>query len=200
MPIVTPVIRILVRLLLTALIVATPAAAQQDGRLPAPSLSRTFAEAGYGYSIRYPGPWTVSRSGPYTVVFAGAPDTPAYYSTVSIANRLSPNPGEPQRGAAAVMSRYLEELTAKARNARVLKRTSFMRRGQGVTLDGYQAVTEFVANGGGHMRQWVVVVPRRSGTVVHTWMYTAELDDFEESIPIARAMLDSWTIDGTDAR
>ncbi|MFN3077708.1 MAG: hypothetical protein ABT940_12690 [Alphaproteobacteria bacterium] len=165
---------------------------------PARRLEATFAESGFGYTLQYPAGWRITRPGRFAVVFGGAPETAAFYTTVSLDNRLSPHPGEPRRGASAILSLYLKELGAKARGVRVETQVPFLYRQDDVALDGYQAVTEFDGQTE-RMRQWTVVIPRRSGTVVHVWMFTAPFNEFERALPTARAILDSWRIRGTDA-
>jgi len=46
------------------------------------------------------------------------------------------------------------------------------------------------------MRQWAVVRPRPKATVVHLWTYTAEHTLFDLYLPMARTILDSWTLQG----
>ncbi|MBF0561584.1 MAG: hypothetical protein HQL37_06085 [Alphaproteobacteria bacterium] len=161
------------------------------------TLESVFAGRGVGYSIHYPKAWRVTRPGGYTVVFGGAPDTVAYYTTVSIDNRLSPRPDDIRLGAAAIMAQYTQELATLAHESKVLLKAPFFYRKDLVRLEGYQTVAEFSGTAE-RMRQWVVVLPRRSGTVVHVWIFTAPTAEFDHALPTAQAMLDSWKISDSD--
>ena len=58
---------------------------------------------------------------------------------------------------------------------------------------GFQAVVQF--NGDNkRLSQWAVIIPRLSGTIIHVWTFTAPLETFDQSMPFARAILDSWTL------
>lgn len=162
---------------------------------PALALDNTFAETGFGYTIRYPGTWVASRVAEFSVVFAGQPGTPTYHTTVAVENRQSPNPGEPQRGAAALMERYLTEVKAKSKDIEVRRQAPFAFGRD--SEQGFQAVVDFSGQTE-RMRQWAVFLPRRSGRVIHVWMYTAPVMAFDMGLPTARAMLNSWTIARAD--
>lgn len=168
-----------------------------DTHVSSLSLTNTFAAPGFGYSIRYPDGWTQARPADFAVILTAPAEAHEHESTITLDNRLSPRPGEPLRGAAALLDRYITELMAKAKDPKVFRQVPFLYRKEGVQLEGYQAVTEFNARNE-RLRQWVVILPRRSGTVVHVWMFTTPLDRFEEAVPTAKAILDSWLIQGTD--
>jgi len=68
--------------------------------------------------------------------------------------------------------------------------------GRGDLPPGRQLVVEW-ASRDGLMRQWAVARPRPKATVVHLWTYTAEHSLFDLYLPVARTILDSWTLQGT---
>ncbi|KAF0115240.1 MAG: hypothetical protein FD149_1646 [Rhodospirillaceae bacterium] len=162
-----------------------------------PTLDAVFARSGFGYSIRYPVVWTMERGQGYAVVFGGKQGTEDAFVTVSLDNRLSPRPGEPERGAAALAARYAQEIRARGTGSQVEPPVPFLYKKDGVLLEGRQMVATFDGKTE-RMQQWAIFVPRRSGTVVHVWIFSASVADFNAALPVARAMLDSWRIAGTD--
>lgn len=187
-----------IRLAFTALLVLVPSLAPSAAWAKDAALPNTFAEKGFGYTLRYPQGWTLTRPGGYVVVIGGAGNSPQSTSVVSIDNRLSPHPGEPVRGANAVFEQYLAEVKANAPQSTVERQSPFHQKGQNAQKQdrgpvGFQAVVQF--NGDStRLSQWAVVLPRKSGTIVHVWTFTAPLETFEQSLPSARAILDSWLL------
>ncbi|KAF0138059.1 MAG: hypothetical protein FD153_1553 [Rhodospirillaceae bacterium] len=168
-----------------------------ESQMISPALDKVFAEPGFGYTICYPADWTVTRSHGYAVVFGGKPETAHAFVTVSLDNRLSPRPGEPRHGAAAIASQYVQEVKVRAATQQVESPLPFPYKKNGVFLEGTQVTATFDGKVE-RLRQWVVAVPRRSGTVVHIWIFSASMADFDHALPVARAMLDSWLISATD--
>ena len=171
----------------------------EESRLPVPALDKVFAQSGFGYSIRYPAMWTLERGRGHAVVFGGKQGTAEAFATVALDNRLSPRPGEPERGAADLAARYAREVTARGTGAQVEASLPFLYKKDGVLLEGRQVVATFDGKTE-RMQQWAVFIPRRSGTVVHVWIFSASVANFDSALPVARAMLDSWRIAGTDQR
>lgn len=161
------------------------------------ALTKTFSKPGFGYSIRYPGDWRANFPGEYAVVFGGIEGTAAHYTTVAIQNILSPRPGEPERAAAALLGEIGRKIAAETNEPSVLTQQPFLYKKGDVKLGGYQMVADFLRKADA-MRQWIVALPRPSGTVVHLWIYTAPADEFYDLLPTAQAMLESWIVDPKD--
>ncbi|MBF0094204.1 MAG: hypothetical protein HQL34_06640 [Alphaproteobacteria bacterium] len=177
-----------VRLMLALLLLlAAPARAGTD------ALPNAFAEKGFGYTLRYPGNWTLSRPGGYAVVIGGGEGSPQAKWIVGIDNRLSPQPGKPVAGANAIFEQYLNEVRASASQPIVERQAPFSLGRKGKETVGFQAVVQFNGNTE-RLSQWAVVVPRKSGTIVHIWTFTAPIETFAQALPTARAILESWSL------
>jgi hypothetical protein len=156
-------------------------------------LPYTFDQPRFGYSIRYPAGWDIEHPASFTAVFGGKFGTEAFHSTISIQNVAPPKPGNPMESGSAVFKDMLRQLEKDAVDSSVQAVKPFaLERGEH-SLAGYQIVADYTKKGE-LFRQWLVVLPRRDGSVVHVWSYTAPGEDFATYLPIAKAMLDSWSL------
>jgi len=151
-------------------------------------LENLFYEQSFGYSIRYPNDWIYTKPREFSVVFSGREETPAYRSTVAIENLLSAKVGGKYESVRAVVDAYKCELVTAAED--VCIHTSDYPAG-----DGY--IAEFTYQGE-TLRQWRIVIARGNGNIFHTWAYASPIEQYDSYLPIARAMLDSWTLVGEE--
>ncbi len=179
------------------------------GPKPAPPRAvgplKRFAPETWGYHLSVPADWIVTTPEPYTVVFSGPEGTDAYFAPVAVQNREAPVPGDPERSAVEVLAAHRETLRARYDSVRVIRETLFRvppgaaDGGRDDLPAGRQLVAEWAGRDGlmrPLMRQWAVVRPRPKATVVHLWTYTAEHTLFDLYLPMARTILDSWTLQG----
>lgn len=53
---------------------------------------------------------------------------------------------------------------------------------------------------GGTLRQWRMVIVRSNGNIFHAWAYAAPIEQYDLYLPIAKAMLASWTLVGEEGQ
>ncbi len=178
-------------------------AKKSPNKSPAPlstmpdDLSR-FAERAFGYSVAYPGDWTVTRLNPAAVLISGKEGTEAYYATVGIQNIQPPSATGPQHAMAAVLAGLKTELSTKARDVRYFNEGAVAYEKQGLRLKAHQFVVSY-EDAGQRYKQWTMIVPRPSGTVIHVWSYRSPEKQFDIFRPIANAIRQSWRIDVASA-
>ncbi|SDG36970.1 hypothetical protein [Roseospirillum parvum] len=188
------------RLALAALLglaLVGPARAELAGEVSAeapgeaPALTQQFAEPDYGYRLSYPADWAATRPEPFTLVLSGRLDSAQFHTTISVVNQPAGRPDDPEASAERLLRRYLNEIQAAATKAEVLTTAPFLLRRDGPFLRGTQAVTQF-RRAGAWVRQWAVAVGRRDAPVVHLWIYSAPVELFDATRPLAQAVLESW--------
>lgn len=150
------------------------------------ALAKRFAEPGFGYTIGYPNDWSYAKPRSFSVVFSGPRGTPADEASVTIENLLSTSGGGQYDTIAAVIDAYKCDLVSGTGDVCI-------STGQYPNGDGY--VAQFVYQGVS-LKEWRIVVARADGSVFHAWAYAAPSDRFETYLPIAQAMLASWTLTG----
>ena len=155
---------------------------------------RVFSAPGFGYTLLIPSGWADIRDEDFTAKFM--PDVKDV--SVTIQNRLAPLPGMTEESVAAVLLDYNRGLEQDALNKQTHRNAAFYYDGPNGQLTGHQMVVDFdlfEADGSRvALRQWAVIVPRPEGEVIHMWLFTAPLDQFETHLPDAQLILDSWVI------
>ena len=183
---------------------ATASAAPAAKPAPAPLATMPaevthFSEREIGYSIAYPGDWTATRLNPAAVLLGGKAGTDAYYATVGLQNVQPPKASGPQEAMAIVLAGLKSELTAKAKDVRFADEGPMVYEKRGLSLKAFQFVVSY-GDAGRRYKQWTVIVPRPSETVMHVWSYRAPEDQFDVYRPIAEAIRQSWRIEVASAQ
>jgi hypothetical protein len=165
---------------------------------PAPeavSGGNRFHEAKFGFSLDYPKDWITSRPLPMTVEFSGRKGTDTFLTVVRIQN-VSPRAASgPQDAMMAAVADYKSFLARQAVEVTYAGDLPFSYRKGGLRVEGRQFVVAY-AHQGQRFRNWVVVLPRPSGTVAHVWSYSAPEAQFDAFKPFAQGILNSWTLEG----
>lgn len=172
-----------------------PAPAQQTAALAVPpdDGGRVFADPDVGYAMRHPARWVVAQPSAFTTMFSGPQGTPAYFSTVSVQNVQPPAAIDMGDAVAKVLENLHSQLRRGAKELNILAESAYVHDKGGLALNGRQFVVSY-ARENQLYRQWTVVAPRDTGTIVHVWSYAAPDTDFDTFRPIAEWMLASWRI------
>jgi hypothetical protein len=152
-----------------------------------------FQEKGFGYTIQYPSDWIYTKPSSNIVVFSGAEGTDAFYSTVSIQNVASIKRGGKYENINSFITDLKNQLIAGAKNTKIYNEKSLVYEKNWIRLIGQEFITEYIRQGE-HFKQWIIVVKRENGEIFYGWFYTAPLNIYNSFLPLAEAMLDSWTI------
>jgi hypothetical protein len=158
-----------------------------------------FSEREIGYSIAYPGDWTASRPNPAAVLIGGRAGTDAYYATVGLQNVQPPKASGTQEAMATVLAGLKTELMTKAKDVSFSDEGPMIYEKRGVTLKAFQFVVTY-NDANRRYKQWTVIVPRPSETVIHVWSYRAPENQFDVYRPIAEAIRQSWRIEVASAQ
>ena len=176
--------------ILTLVVIADLQAGEFQKSAP---VTKVFQETGYGYSIWYPSDWALFKQPGQTVVFSGSTGTRAYYSTVSIQNLRSTKLSE---GKYKDTDGVIDDLRNQLKNAKEVKMSDvetvqYMK--DNLKLTGKQFIAEYSMEAERY-RQWIVVFPTPSGEIFLAWFYTSPIDQYNDFLDNAKAMMDSWTI------
>ena len=159
-----------------------------------PMARRRFTDPKFGFSIDYPADWMVLRPSKSSVIFSGAKDSPAYYSTVSIQNASPGTTVAPSQAAGVVLADLKSQLASEPGGVAYIAERPYRYERNGLRLDGHEFLVTYT-RGAQRFKQLTVIVPRPGGTVVHIWSYASPENRFQEYRTIAEAMLKSWTIE-----
>ncbi len=155
--------------------------------------SSVFAEAGYGYSIRYPSEWIYSKPSHMTAMFSGTEGSPAFSALISVQNIAPTGAKDAEQAAQLALANLKASLARSVQKLQFLedKPWAYVRGphhliGREITMSYTHAGQEFMKR--------VIVVPRPFQKLAHIWSYTAPVDIFKTYTDTANRMLHSWTI------
>ena len=157
------------------------------------NLANFFQDGGLGYSIHYPEDWVYEKSKPYIVVFSGPEGSPAYYSTVTIQNLASTLMGGNFNSVDEVIEHFRIQMERGAALVSMTVPESFTVQADGKSMSG-KVYTITYTRENTRFRQRMVILPRFDMKLFYAYMFTASAEDYDTYYPVARAMLETWTI------
>lgn len=160
-------------------------------------LTQRFDEPSLGFAIDYPSDWMAERESDHTVVFGGRPGSHAYFATVAIQNISPPAATDPIAAANAAFDESKQRIEAAATELTAPREAAFEYDRGGTRLLGREFQVTYRWQGQ-RFSKWMVVLPNPTYPVAHIFSYTAPENDFPGNRPIADAMLQRWTIRGTE--
>ena len=155
--------------------IAKPAVSAKPG-----TLSKTFAEPGFGYTMPYPDNWHYAKEKPWTVVFSGANGTDSYFTTVTVQNISAQEYPDMQ----AVIADLKSQLEQGASPSRWLTTLAYLHMDDGGNVIGKQFLMEFTLQGE-KMRRIGVLIPRDKLGLYHYWSYTAPVALYNSNLALA---------------
>jgi hypothetical protein len=159
------------------------------------ALSKNYTNVEGRYSIKYPDNWIYENAGKGSVIFSGKKDTPSYFSTVNIQTLLTKKSGGEYGSVKDVIDDIKKQVLKESPKTTFLNENNYdLTIKNGSQLNGKFLI--FIYSYEGHIiEQWQIVIPRNDGQVFYTWAYTAPLSQYNQDLPIAKAMLASWNIE-----
>ncbi len=146
------------------------------------------------YTIGYPSSWEYEVTSDGTVIFSGRHGSPAYFSTVNIQTVLTQKSGGDFKTVAAFMADIRQQAKNQSPNVKFLESGPIQLFTKGIGKEkGEYAIFTYRFKGQ-DFKQWQVVVLREDGQVFYAWAYTAPVDQYDDSVAVAKAMLESWVI------
>ena len=163
---------------------------EQDGEEPT---VRKFGERRLGYAIEYDPGWILERPTPEAVMFSGDVGTDAFFTTVSIQNAAPEEAETAVQAASLIMDDIRAQFAKDAQDVVFDHEAPYIYQRDDIFLLGREFTVSYVMNGE-RFRQWTMILPRSEGRVAHIWSYRAPAGSYDRFLPVAEAMLRSWTI------
>ncbi|MRR16291.1 MAG: hypothetical protein EG826_07525 [Deltaproteobacteria bacterium] len=156
------------------------------------NLAKIFKEPGFGYTIDLPPDWVYDIQPGKTIVFSGPSGTKAWFSTVSIQNLRSVKSGGKYADVNALINEFKAQLRA-AGDTKFSDEEIVYYRKNNTSLQGKQFMAEYTTDKT-RFKQWLIIIPRSNGDLFHAWFYTSPINQYNDFLDIAKAMLDSWML------
>lgn len=158
------------------------------------ALSKNFDNKDDHYRINYPVSWSFNETPQGTLTLNGKPGTPSFQSSVNIQTVFTKRTG----GHFSNIDEFMTEVKTQA--AALTVHPAYIKSGpivvrlqDGQRLRGEYLVFTYQANGQVY-KQWQIVVLRQDKQVFYTWAFSAPVAQYDKDLPIAQAMLRSWSI------
>ncbi len=157
-------------------------------------LATTFESDVLGFSIQHPGHWGTKSTSEKVIVIGGLDETkPDFTATVNIQVLEHAEDASQEEKVQAEID-HLKEQILGAEGGRVYDEEPFtLEDAGGSTRKGRSMMYEYVL-GGIHYKQRQIVLPGKDPDDVVTWAYTNHEVVYDEHLPIAEAMLESWKL------
>lgn len=159
-----------------------------------PTVSKVYENKDSRYNIKYPANWEYESPGMGTVIFSGKKDTPSYYSTINIQTVLTKKHGGDYADVRKFIADIKKQATSQSRHVKFLESGPFtLPDVKGEKIKGEYLIFQYEYKGV-TFKQWQIVVVRNDNQVFYAWAYTSPIQLYQDDLPIAKLMLDSWKI------
>ena len=159
------------------------------------ALAEEYNNTGSRYSIRYPVDWSYDdKSTKGAVIFRGKEGTSAFLATVNIQTVLTKQTGGKFSTAKAFMADLKSQAEQQPLKAKFLEKGPIVfNMPNGTKVSGEYLILTYQFNNF-DFKQWQIVVLRNDNQVFYAWAYTAPANQYDDSLAIAKSMLESWII------
>lgn len=172
---------------IVAIRINKPTATQTPGKTET-NAYKLYEDKTYHYSIKYPADWVYELTDHNTILFYGKKGTSSYFSTVSIFAVEGKN-----KSIHDVMDILKKHLTSK------YKKVQFTDSGE-VTLPlnthfhgEYVIATYYYKDI--PMKMMQSILTDETGKLIYVWGYIAPVKFYNQDLPVAKAMYESWLIE-----
>lgn len=156
-------------------------------------LSNTYEDKPNQYSIKYPKDWSHDNQAKGTLLFRGQQGTPAYFTTVNIQTILTRKTGGEYSNVNALISALKKQLMEQTTNAKILDEGKVELPTNPQKIQGEYIIATYNYKQVAYKQMQFVVI-RDDGLALYAWAYTAPVKLYDASLPIAKAMFESWII------
>jgi len=157
------------------------------------SLTNMFDEKNNKYSIKYPASWMYEQPEKETVIFSGKKGTSAFYSTVNIQTVLSKKSGGKYSTVEEFIDSLKSQISEKATNGKILDQGKIELPQNPMRFHGEYLVFTYTLHGE-EFKQMQFVIARDDGLAFYAWAYTSPEKQYNENLPIAKGMYETWEI------
>ncbi len=167
----------------------------QDTSAEVNTVSRLYDNRNSGYSIKYPLGWSYDdKSVKGAVIMRGKEGTDSYNVTVNIQTVLTKKTG----GKFTTVKEFIDDMKAQAKSQALGPK--YLESGpitfnepNGSIVKGEYLILTYKLNNV-DIKQWQIVVLRNDDQVFYAWAYTAPANLYDKELPVAKRILESWSI------
>lgn len=145
------------------------------------------------FSIKYPSDWEYEQPDRKTVAFSGRKGNPSYYTIVNIQVFSSIKNGGVYSDVHAIKEYLKKQITDTATDVKIISEGETELPLNPKNFYGDSLVITYVYQGK-EQKKMEFILQSADGAAFYTWGYTSPINQYDNDLPIAKAMYESWVI------
>lgn len=172
-------------------------------RAPAPEIksdtlqnsisAKLFEDTTHHYTIQYPEDWHYKKSGENAILFEGKEGTRSNYSSIII-QVVPAKAASEYKNVTAAMDALKKQISIQRTNVKISNTGPIELPTDPKNIHGESCIITF--NLKGHeMKQMLFLLSRDGDKTLYSWTYISPAQQYDNDLPIAKAMYESWKIE-----
>lgn len=145
------------------------------------------------YTIQYPEDWHYKQSGKHSVLFEGKKGTRSNYSSIII-QVVPAKAASAYKNVTAAMDELKKQISKQRTNVQILSSGPIELPTDPKNIHGESCVITFTLKGH-EMKQMLFLLSRDGDKTLYSWTYISPVEQYNNDLPIAKAMYESWKIE-----
>lgn len=162
--------------------------AQQDN-----GSAQLFKDEINHYTIQYPADWHYKKSGEHAILFEGKNGTRSHYSSIII-QVVSGKAANQYKNVTAAMDELKQVISKQRSNVKIIDTGAIELPTDSKNIHGESCIITFKIKGH-EMKQMLFLLTRESDKTFYSWTYVSPVEQYDNDLPIAKAMYESWKIE-----
>lgn len=144
------------------------------------------------YTIEYPGDWHYTLSGDHSVLFEGKKGTRSNYSSIII-QVFPAKAAREYKNVTAAMDAVKKQISNNRAEVKILNSGPIELPTDPKNIHGESCIITFTIKGH-KIKQMLFMLSRDSDKSLYSWSYISPIEQYNNDLPIAKAMYESWKI------
>lgn len=154
--------------------------------------AKLFEDKTNHYTIQYPENWQYKQKGEYFVLFEGKKGTRSNYSSIIIQVVPAKRANE-YKNVTATMDALKKQISAQRDQVKILNAAPIELPTDPKNIHGESCIITFKLKGHA-MKQMLLILSRDGDKTLYSWTYISPVEQYNNDLPIAKAMYESWKI------
>lgn len=155
--------------------------------------AKLFEDKTNHYTIQYPEDWHYKQSGEHSILFEGKEGTRSNYSSIII-QVVPAKVASEYKNVTVAMDEVKKQISTQRANVQISNSGPIELPTDPKNIHGESCIITF--NLKGHeMKQMLFILSRDGDKTLYSWTYISPVEQYNNDLPIAKAMYESWKIE-----
>lgn len=146
------------------------------------------------YTIQYPGNWQYRKTGEHSIIFEGEKGTRSYSSSIIIQIVPAKTASRTYKNVTSAIDSLKKQITNDATDVSFLNSGEVELPTDPKNVHGEYLVSTYTYKGHA-MKQMQFILSRDGGKTLYSWTYTSPVEQYDNDLPVAKAIYESWKIE-----